>query len=85
MIISTIGCPPSTIDVCDSMHLRLSSHTKKLVADLMQSQSEEITIRYQAVQWQSGGSDCGLFAVAFATSLCNGIDPVTVTFTQSEI
>ena len=85
IIISTFGCPPSTIDVYDSMHLRLSTHLKKLVADLMQSPSKEIVIRYRDVQWQSGGSDCGLFALAFATSLCSGIDPVTVTFTQSQM
>lgn len=85
ILISTVGCPPSTINVYDSMHLSLSPRLKKLVADLMQSPSEKIVIRYRDVQWQSGGSDCGLFALAFATSLCLGIDPVSVTFVQSEM
>ena len=85
ILISTVNCPPSTVDVYDSMHLSLSMRLKKLVADLLQAPSKEITIRYRDVQWQSGGSDCGIFAVAFATSICNGIDPVTVTFTQSRM
>ena len=37
------------------------------------------------MQWQSGGSDSGLFPLAFTTSLCSGIDPITVTFTQSQM
>ena len=85
ILISTVNCPPSTVDVYDSMHLSLSPRLKKLVADLLQSPSKEITIRYCDVQWQSGGSDCGIFALVFATSICNGIDPVTVTFIQSRM
>ena len=85
IVISTVNCPQSTIDVYDSMQLSLSPHLKKLVADLLQSPNQEITIRYRDVQWQSGGSDCGVFSVAFATSICNGIDPVTVTFSQSRM
>ena len=43
--VSTIGCPPSTIDVYDSMHLKLPTNSKKVVADIMQSPSDKITIR----------------------------------------
>ena len=57
VVISTVKCSPSTIDVFDSLHLSLSSHLKKLVANLLQSPSKEITIRYRDVQWQSGGSN----------------------------
>ena len=58
IVISTVNCPAPTVDVHDSFDLSLSSCLKKLVADLLQSPSEEITIRYCDVQWQSGGSDC---------------------------
>ena len=34
------------------------------------------------VQQQVGGKDCGLFAVAFATELANGGDPVKVQYDQ---
>ena len=37
---------------------------------------------YCDVQWQSGGSDCGIFALAFATSLCSGQDPTTTSYDQ---
>ena len=36
----------------------------------------------QEVQRQRGLSDCGLFAVAFATSLCEGEDPGAINYIQ---
>ena len=33
-----------------------------------------ITVTYVNVQYKIGASDCGLFALAFATSLCSGQD-----------
>ena len=35
------------------------------------------------VQMQAGGSDCGLFAIAFATSLCYGQSAGNFHFDQS--
>ena len=32
------------------------------------------------VQQQLNGSDCGIFAIAFATCLVHGIDPQEITF-----
>ena len=67
------------------MHLKLSSQTKQVIADLIMSQDEVITVTYAPVQWQSGGSDCGLFALAFATSICAGHDPATILYDQATI
>ena len=36
--ISTIRCPASTIKVYDSLHMKISSQTKKLIADLLMTQ-----------------------------------------------
>ena len=35
------------------------------------------------MQQQDGGVDCGLFAIAFATELAYGNDPVQVSYVQS--
>ena len=80
--VSTVGCQPSTINVFDSMYGFLDRQMKKLIADIMQTREKQIKVHYCDVQWQSGGSDCGLFAVAFATSICCGVDPTTVAFEQ---
>ena len=85
ILISTIGCPPSTVNVYDSLHGRLSSQAQRVVADLIQSQAADVTLRYMDVQWQSNGYDCGLFALANATALCDGTDPSTISFDQSKM
>ena len=68
-LISTIGCPPATVNVYDSLHGTLPSQTQQVVAD---------SIRYMDTQWQSNGYDCGIFA----TALCAGMEPTSVTFDQ---
>ena len=35
------------------------------------------------MQKQKGSSDCGLFALAFITSICNGQDPTDLAYDQS--
>ena len=47
--------------------------------------SSQIKVEVVNVQQQEGHSDCGLFAVAFATSLCFDIPPATQNFVQTEM
>ncbi len=49
------------------------------------SKSDAILFRYANVQQQKCSSDCGLFACAFATALCLGVDVTNITFEQSEM
>ena len=42
-----------------------------------------IRLHYNNVQMQSGQADCGLFAIAFATALLNGLHPGAYYFDQS--
>ena len=46
------------------------------------TKKEAITVTYCNVEYQSGGSDCELFGVNFATSLCLGQDPDTLLYDQ---
>ena len=46
---------------------------KKQIAAIVLSDRSEITLNFVNVQTQSGTCDCGLFALAFATSIANGI------------
>ena len=85
ILLSTIGCPPATINVYDSLHGNLPPPAQRVVADLLQCKEANITIRYMDVQWRSNGYDCGLFALANATALCAGTDPTSVTLEQSKM
>ena len=82
---SSVGCAPSIINIYDSLHGRLDTHTQKIIADLIQSKQKHIEVHYHDVQWQSGPNDCGLFSIAFATSICFGNDPTKITFKQEEM
>ncbi|KAG1653542.1 Gypsy retrotransposon integrase-like protein 1 [Nymphon striatum] len=47
--------------------------------------SEKITVDVMDCQKQSGGNDCGLFAVAHATALCFGMDPSLFQWKQDQM
>ena len=85
IVISTIVCKQATVNVYDSLHGRLPSHAKCVIADLLRSQEAEITINYMDVQWQSNGYDCGLFALANAAMLCNAMNPTKFTLDQGQM
>ena len=83
LTISNIGCKsPAEILVYDSMYPSVGSHSKKQIAALLCSKEKELRLLMMDVQMQSGGYDCGLFAIAFATALANGIPPGRCTFKQ---
>ena len=44
-----------------------------------------ITVQCLNVQQQRGGSDCGLFALAFITAVCHGDDPTSLYFDQENM
>ena len=44
-----------------------------------------ITVEWANVAKQAGGDDCGLFAIAFATSICHNRDPVLVQYKQDKM
>lgn len=80
--ISSVGCDADTIKVYDSMNLGLTSTLKTTVADLIHTSSKSFSILYMNMQYQIGGNDCGLIAIASACSICNGQDPSALKFIQ---
>ena len=73
LAVSTIGCPPSTVMVYDSLYSELPTQTKEQICALLASPEPVIDLIYVAVQKQQNGCDCGLFALAYATALCSGL------------
>ena len=45
----------------------------------------QLTVRIIAVQQQQNGTDCGVFALAYVTSLLHGQDPESVTYDTSKL
>ena len=75
--LSNINCPPGVVDVYDSIP-NYSANSKvlhKQAAAISQCMEKQLEIHFVDVQAQEAGNDCGLFAIAFATALYDGIDP----------
>ena len=83
LTITTIGTSHPGVLVYDSMYRSASSSLRRQVAALLATQESEIPLSFIDVQMQSGGSDCGLFAIAFATALCHGKSPGRFVFNQA--
>ena len=55
------------------------------IAALICSGEKQFTLNFQPVQVQRGSDDCGLFAIAFAESLCSGASPSSLRYTQESL
>ncbi|KAL5477394.1 hypothetical protein EMCRGX_G024189 [Ephydatia muelleri] len=81
--VPTVGCSSGVVQVFDSSHhLKLSHSLKCIIADMLQASKDSIVLEYIKMQEQSGASDCGLFAIATATAICNGQDLCMLEFDQ---
>ena len=84
---SSINCPPGVVDVYDNAPY--SSSTSKVllkqVAAVAKCQDNTLEDRFIDVQVQEGTNDYGLFAIAFATALCKGVDPYSLSLDQKSI
>ena len=60
----------------------LPPHAKAQIAAIMCVKEANIFLEFVSVQEQYGHSDCGVFAIAFATSLCAGHSPAKTTYIQ---
>ncbi len=84
--ISTIGCSTGEVNVYDSLtSCDLSSRVKQQIASICFSREHNITLNFRSVQQQQGGSDCGLYSLAFALSLCAGKNPSAVNYIQHRL
>ena len=79
--------PKGTIDVYDcAPSLSKNSMTlRKQLAVILKCQSSSFVVRHVEVQRQTGCADCGLFSIAFAYSLCCGLDPHAMHFKQLQM
>ena len=77
--VSSIGCPPGHVKLYDSFYSdAISQEIEQQTNDLLGGRL--LSLVRASVQQQSNGSDCGIFAIAFAACLVFGIDPSHVNF-----
>ncbi len=80
----TIGSSKGEVNVYDSLpSVDVSKRVKEQIACICNSAEDFISLTIKNVQIQQGSSDCGLFALAFATSLCAGENPSEINYIQN--
>ena len=75
----------SGVRLFDSLYSNIPVSVVDQIICLLHPQTDDIEIRSMKMQQQQGSSDCGLFAIAVATSLCHGEDPTVIRWRQSEM
>ena len=76
--------PKGTVDVLDcSSGNGNSTSLKRQLAIILKCRSAFFRVRHVEVQRQTGYADCGIFAIAFAYTLCSGLDPHTIHYNQA--
>ena len=80
LTISTIGLPASTVNVYDSLYQSLSQCTIDQICVVMFSTNDAVDVRFIDVEQKTNNSDCGVYAIAYATSLCFSEDMSCIQF-----
>ena len=77
--------PSLFVNVYDSVYGTVSVDTKKQIASLLCTKSSTIVLKIHKTQLQVGTSDCGLFAIAYATELAFGHNPASSAYCQEQM
>ncbi len=76
---TVVAIDTQTVKVYDSLYhslgAGLGAGTSKQSAAILRSSCKQISFSIENTQEQIGGSDCGLFAIAYATEYCYGNAP----------
>ena len=84
--VSNIGCRQGVINYFDSLNRgQIKRHVQRQVQSIVHGIGQEVMITIQPVQQQQNSVDCGIFAIAFATSLAYGQNPAATTYDTSRI
>ena len=80
---TTIGCSDGIVKIYDSVYRHLDEPTKKTLHQVFPNDTRIKVVG--TTQKQAGGRDCGVFAIAFATSMAFGLDISTSAFHQEKM
>ena len=83
--ISTVDCKEGTIYWYDSIYNDLDKKSKQQMCAVMKPAGKNLIFQKCPVQNQVGGSDGGQFAIAFAVSICLGMNPSKFIYNQENM
>ena len=68
---------PGVVRVFDSLYRKPNATAAEHACHILLHTDDQLMFMNEKVQRQMGSSDCGLYALEFATDLCHGIDPTS--------
>ena len=85
--VSNVGCTePGSVNVYDSLNKgNIALHIKKQVASMLFHSHAMIKFHVKEVQQQENSVDCGVFAVAYATSILHGQNPEEMVYDTKKL
>lgn len=85
-VVNIFSIENNAVELYDSLYSSVPMSVKMQIANILSTQEKKkLVIRVKKFQRQKGGVDCGLFAIAAATDLCNGQDPSLKSYRQDEM
>lgn len=82
---ANLNCPVGVVRVYDSLHCLPNQCVKNTLALMCHTPKSSLEVQSMDVARQLGLGDCGLMALAFATTRCFGQDPVNCNYDQSRL
>lgn len=79
IVASTILATKDEVNLYDSVYRTVDRNTNKIIKNLFPSSPSIELVR---INGQTGGKDCGVFAIALSTAILNGKDPSSIKFNQ---
>ena len=85
IVASTLNCPLGEVKVYDSIFYNCDQETEVIIANLFQCSPKKVRVKVARSQKQKGGSDCGVYAIAFAVAAALGINPSKLKLRQESM
>ena len=84
IMIANVGCVSGEVHAYDSMgHTDIPQEVKQQIAAMILTPTNKITLIFESVQRQHDSNNCGVFVIAFATSICFSANPSNVLYDQT--
>ena len=84
-VVSNFNCGDNELRVYDSLYSSFSYSTERIIASLVFCCAQELRVHIMNVTRQKNAHDCGVLALVYASDLCNGHDPCSVSFESNNI
>lgn len=85
IVASNKSCDGHEVDIYDSLFIDIDPETRSLLIQMFSLNDKHPVINMKKTQRQSGSVDCGLYAIAFMTSLAYGQDPRMTVYCQDKM